>query len=311
MCLAASAVAGCSIFPKAQSAAPATAAASPLAVAMLDSAHGWELTAAGVQRTADGGRTWQRITNLPRINYVWGTLVSFPAITVAWLCEQGRARGSSPGSVGDTRTSASPPARCFVTRDGGMSWTQHDVPDTGTSTVGRGREDVTINWLTAIGPDVAWIVVGTLDTFAGGGQESINTTDVRALRTDDAGAKWSVLREVHVPSGHSVTATGADWVDVGASGSVYLSGFDMGIDRRTDTGAGWRTLAVPIPPLGAAGESEYCSLAEVGNTLVVTIREYVHDAPAHFYEVSADGGATWSQATAPRVDGAGRSMPAC
>lgn len=274
---------------------------------VLEAAHGWEMTTLGLFRRTDGGRTWTRVTGLPAINYVWGTLASFPSIDAAWLCEQGRARGSKPGAIGDTRTAASPAAECFATGDGGTSWSEHDVPHSGTTIFGRRRDDATVNSLLATDGRAAWIVVGTLDTFAGGGQESINLIDVRLLATKDGGKQWSVKRDKEAPSGGSVAATGAQWVSIGGSGSVYVSGFSDGIDRSTDSGGSWTTLRVPIPAIGTLGASEYCSIAESRSSLLVTIREYVSNTPHAFYELSADGGGTWSVNTKP----SGPAAPLC
>ena len=292
-------VAGCSVFPKSQSAPAATIARPPVHTVVLATAHGWEMTSTGLLRSTDGGRTWARVNGLPAINYVWGTLASFASSDVAWLCEQGRARGSKPGTIGDTRTAASPPARCFATGDGGASWAEHDVPGSGTTSVGRRHDDATVNSLLAIGGRAAWIVVGTMDTFAGGGQESINLTEVRLLATTDGGAQWSVRRDEQALQGGSVASTGAEWVSVGGSGSIYVSGFTAGIDRSTNSGRSWSTLRVPMPAIGTPGTSQYCSIAERGTSLLVTVREYVSDAPKSYFELSDDGGARWTQVTSP------------
>jgi hypothetical protein len=292
-------VAGCSVFPKSQSAPAGTGSAVPQHVVVLEAAHGWEMTNIGLRRSTDGGRTWTRVTGLPAINYVWGTRASFPSIDAARLCEQGRARGSKPGMVGDTRTAASPSAECFATGDGGTSWAEHDIPHSGTTIFGRRRDDATVNSLLATDGRAAWIVVGTLDTFAGGGQESINLIDVRLLATKDGGAQWSVKRDKQAPSGGNVASTGAEWVSIGGSDSVYVSGFSDGIDRSTDSGGSWTTLRVPIPAIGTQGASQYCSITESRTLLLVTIREYVGNIPQAFYELSANGGGTWSVSTKP------------
>jgi hypothetical protein len=311
--ISAAGLAGCSVVPIAKarsSAAPPTG--SPLAVTMLDASHGWKLTTTGIWRTADGGHTWTRIKNLPPINYAWGTMASFPSPDVAWACEQGRARGSTPGTIGDTRTSSSPPARCFATADGGQIWSTHDVPDSGTNSVGRGRDDATINGLTATDGRNAWIIVGTMATFAGGGQESINLIEVRLLHTLDAGAHWTSMRDVQAPPKTSVAATGAEWVSLDSTGRLYVSGFDNGIDRSTDLGRSWQRLAVPIPPGGEPGTAQYCSVAAHGSLLLVTIREVVANAETAFYEQSVDGGVSWSQLHAPAIaSNPGKAKPLC
>ena len=173
------------------------------------------------------------------------------------------------------------------------------MPDSGTTSVGRSRDDATINGLTATDGRNAWIIVGTLATFAGGGQESINLTGVRLLHTLDAGAQWTSVRDVEAPPKASVAATGAEWVSLDLTGRVYVSGFDNGIDRSTDLGRSWQRLAVPIPSLGEPGTAQYCSIAARGSALLVTIREYVANAASAFYEQSADAGVSWSPVGAP------------
>jgi hypothetical protein len=299
--ISAAGLAGCAILPIAQDRSGTAPSGSPVTVAMLDASHGWELTSAGIWRTVDGGRTWARIKDLPSINYAWGTVASFPSPDVAWVCEQGRARGSTPGTIGDTRTSSSPPARCFATADGGRTWSTHNVPDSGTTSVGRGRDDATINGLTATDGRNAWIIVGTMATFAGGGAESINLIEVRLLHTLDAGAHWTSVRAVEAPPKANVAATGAEWVSLDSTGRLYVSGFDNGIDRSSDLGRSWQRLAVPIPSLGEPGTAQYCSVTAHGSLLLVTIREYVASAARALYEQSADAGVSWSPVRAPAV----------
>jgi hypothetical protein len=296
-------LAGCAIVPIAHDRSGTAPVGSPVTATVLVASHGWELTSGGIWRTVNGGGTWVRIKNLPSINYAWGTVASFPSPDNAWVCQQGRARGSKPGSIGDTRTSSSPPGECFATSDGGRTWTTHDVPDSGTTSVGRGRDDATINDLTAADGRNAWIIVGTIATFAGGGQESINLIEVRLLHTLDAGAHWTSIRDVEAPPKASVAATGAEWVSIDSTGRLYVSGFDNGIDRSSDLGRSWQRLAVPIPSIGEPGTAQYCSVAARGSLLVVTIREDVASAPTAFYEQSTDAGASWSQARAPAIAG--------
>jgi hypothetical protein len=303
---------GCAVVPIAQNQSGTTPAGSPVTVAVLDASHGWELTTGGIWRTVDGGRTRARIKDLPSINYAWGTVASFPSPDVAWVCEQGRARGSVPGRIGDTRTSSSPPARCFATADAGRTWSTHNVPDSGTTSVGRSRDDATINGLTAIDARNAWIVVGTIATFAGGGQESINATEVRLLHTSDAGAHWTSVRDVQAPPKANVAATGAEWVSLDSTDRVYVSGFDDGIDRSADLGRSWQRLAVPIPSVGEPDTAQYCSVAAHGSLLLVTIREYVANAATAFYEQSTDAGVSWSQVRVPAIaSNPGQAKPLC
>ena len=310
--ISAAGLAGCATVPIAQDRSNATPIGSPLTVAMLDASHGWELTTGGVWRTVDGGRTWARIKNLPSINYAWGTVASFPSSDVAWVCQQGRARGSTPGSIGDTRTSSSPPGQCFATSDGGRTWSTHNVPDSGTTVVGRGRNDATINGLTAADGRNAWIIVGTIATFAGGGEERINPIEVRLLHTSDSGARWTSVRDVVAPPNASVAAIGAEWVSFDPTGRLYVSGFDNGIDRSSDMGRSWQRLVVPIPSIGEPGTAQYCSVAAHGSLLVVTIREDVASTATALYEQSTDAGVSWSQVRAPAVaSNPGHAAPLC
>ena len=252
----------------------------------------------GLYRATDGG-SWHRITTLPAINYAWGTLLSSTSPQVAWLREQGRARGSTPGG-GGIRSSSSPTARCFVTADAGNTWQQHDVPNTGTSTGGRERDDITVNAVDGLNSTSAWALVVTVHTRAGGGEESIASTEVRLIHTGNAGALWSVIRdEQSSDSSTSVPAGGAYWITAGTSGALYVSGYSDGIDRSIDSGRSWTTLTVPFPPGGDVGADAYCSLSERGAVVTVTEREVVSGSPLPFYETSSDGGATWAATTGP------------
>ncbi len=289
--------------------APAGSSAPHLAV-MNDQSHGWALTSGGVARTSDGGQTWTNLKGVPDINYSWGTVASFPSADAAWVCEQGRARGSQPSTSGDTRTFTTPPARCVASADGGRTWTQHDVPGSGTKGFGRTRDDSTIDDILGVSGAEAWLMVGTLDTFAGGGQERIGLIELRLLHTVDAGAHWSVVRDQKVDVGTAWPGGAASWIDVGPSGTLYTSGFSKGIDRSTDGGASWTTLHVPLPTAGQAGTQAYCGLTQKGEQLTVTTRAYVQNNATMFDEVSTDGGTTWS---APVVapSGPGPSSDPC
>jgi hypothetical protein len=261
---------------------------------MVDSTHGWELTGDGLARTSDGGATWTSLKGLPKISYALGTVASFASADVAWLCEQGRVRGSQPSAIGDTRTSASPPALCIATGDGGKTWVAHDVPGSGTRSVGRRRDDATVDSVFAASARAAWVMVGTLDTFAGGGHESIGLIELALLHTVDSGVHWSTVRDQKVDLNTPWPGGAANWVNVGPSGALYVSGFSKAIDRSTDGGATWTTLPAPLPSIGDVGTQVYCSLTESGTRLTVTIRAFVSSNRQLYDEVSGDGGRTWS-----------------
>ena len=307
ICVASFLLAGCEALPK--SIASNGSAATPAAV--LVSADDWRLTSSGLLRTDDAGKTWHPVENQPAINYAWGPVASFPDDHSAWVCEQGRARGSTSGDVGDTATSASLPARCYVTGDGAKSWTQHDVPSTGTATVGRQRDDTTVNDIDANDSRTAWIVVGTMSSFAGGGHESISETELRLLHTRDSGVHWSTVRDEQASdSGSSLSPGGAQWVTLGKSGTIYANGFSVGIDRSSDSGRSWTTIVVPFPPGGEPEGNEYCSLSEEGSSLVVTERELITGVRERFYEASTDNGTTWMTLSKP-ASASNHSVPLC
>src|SRR4029077_2819475 len=67
--MSAASLAGCAVLPIAKDRSGTVPTGSPVAVAMLDASHGWNLTTSGVWRTIDGGHTWARVKNLPSINY--------------------------------------------------------------------------------------------------------------------------------------------------------------------------------------------------------------------------------------------------
>jgi hypothetical protein len=308
--VAATVLAGCGQLPPGGSSGGA--ASTPFLGVMNDASHGWEMTGGGVARTSDAGRTWTELKGLPAINYAWGTVASFTSADVAWLCEQGRARGSQPGVSGDTRTFATPTALCVVTADGGATWTKHDVPGSGTSGFGRRRDDATVDDLLGLSGREAWLTVGTVDTFAGGGQESIGLIELALRHTVDAGAHWVAVRDLKVDINTPWPGGALDWVDVGPSGAIYVSGFSKGIDRSTDGGATWTTLNAPLPLLGQAGTQVFCGLAEQGDQLTVTFRESVNNNQKIFSETSTDAGKTWSAAVqSPATPSGGMGFGQC
>lgn len=265
---------------------------------LLASPNGWKLTSAGLLHVANDHGSWQSIDTLPAINYVWGTVASFATRQVAWLCEQGRAIGLNETGPGALATGTSPPARCFATGDGGVHWTDHDVPSTGTTIAGSWRYDTTVDEVVAVSGREAWAAVSTLDTFAGGGEESEAETDVRIEHTLDAGAHWVVSREVQSSDDTtSVNADGEDWVTLLPQG-VLAGGVSDGVAESMSDGASWSTLSVPMPP-GSSDTTSLCGAHQQGSQLVVAFQTFVQSSEQVSYEVTDDGGSHWKTWTGP------------
>ena len=174
------------------------------------------MTGGGIARTTDGGPPGPA-SRAAQHQLLPGTVASFPSADVAWVCEQGRvARIAAGDAVGDTRTFTTPPALCVATADGGKTWDAHDVPGSGTR---AWDGPATTRPSTTSSPSVAgeaWLMVGTVDTFAGGGQESVGLIELALLHTVDVGAHWSVVRDQKVEVGTTWPGAAARWIDVGA-----------------------------------------------------------------------------------------------
>jgi photosystem II stability/assembly factor-like uncharacterized protein len=222
------------------------------ALSMVDTAHGWGVietsaVSSALVTTADGWHTWT-VTTSPVGTTQLGRLDSLDAVSTstAWVCQTGPTRGAGPQqAIGDYQFQRFPPDRCFVTADGGSTWTAHDVAGTGGSVSKRDR--ITESVVSIAGKDArhALAVIRGERGHTGGGQESDVLTDLRLLRTTDGGATWSTLRQRQPQPNEPPSPLSAPRLRVSGS-HAWLLDFTPGVLERTDDGGDiWTTMPLP------------------------------------------------------------------
>jgi photosystem II stability/assembly factor-like uncharacterized protein len=237
----------------------------PDSVFFLDRQHGWLATYSGagdgetLYRTRDGGRRWQAYPAPSHVTAPLGTadVLQFVTPDVGWLAD-----------VEPT----GPVERLYQTTDGGASWQQiaalnQNLPRLGvvefepgdavgwlggmqyfprpldvTTDQGRGWQPAALPGSPADGaPGLPAIFGSTLiepvvDCSAG-------TTDLRTYRSADNGAQWSLSSTAFVARGcQQVSAT---FPSQTAGWAAALSNGRVVVERTTDRGRHWRTVAVP------------------------------------------------------------------
>jgi photosystem II stability/assembly factor-like uncharacterized protein len=255
----------------------------------LDAREGWiiaylnEATPgfAGVFHTTDGGQSWTETARLDvnqdfshglRGGSLQGSLV-FLDSSNGWM---------TPASYSGTGITPVP-AYLYVTHDGGKTWGVQEfaVP------AAVGMNSSTASFLP---PDFVnhreGVVLVTQESVPNGpGAPTIGAT--YAYTTSDGGDHWSAAQKVVIPgNGYArpVVIDSRTWLTFNASQ----------LERTTDGGVHWQSLAGGLPPNTYATELDF---QDVNHGWLAAMISSPHSTLA-FYRTS-DGGAHWTALTAP------------
>jgi len=280
-----------------------------LALAMVDATHGWGVTTHDVVRTDDGGAHWTGVAKPPIPPASLDVRAFTASGTVAWLCEQGAARGSSPvtNPEGDPRNARSGLARCTVSADGGRTWASpHDVPGTASTYTSRTRIDSTVMSLSARDQQQAWAVVRTTRSFAGGGHESFDLEGITVIQTVDGGATWTVLRRrAPASDGSPDSPAGVQWVRFTDALTGWMAGYlPDTMEVSHDGGLTWRPAGLPLPARNEQADLvELAPLPRVGGgeLLEPVVVGSIRTSFRGTFLASPDGGRTWTSTVSPPV----------
>lgn len=209
-------------------------------------------------RTTDGGATWVSGVTGCPTTYDWSMICATDANN-AWACYYNAAAGSGGG--------------IWHTSDGGATWAQQGV---GTIYNASSFPDVVHFW----------------DNNVGFTMGDPNTTEFEIYTTTDGGATWTVVPGANIPNplageygivGHYSVIGDNVWFDTN-KGRVYHS---------VDKGLNWTVAAtsITVPANGAIDIAFYSATNGIA-------RLYNNTTGANTLKVTADGGATWTAATA-------------
>ena len=254
----------------------------------------------GVQKTTDGGQTWQvknqglaamscnsMVVSLTNPLQVFGAFGGWPGIyrsddgTSSWTYLPIAGSGNVPQVCQDPfdpqRLYAAASSGLYVSTDEGGSWSDLGWNTTSTSAPG-GPANVM-----AADPHHPGHLLVALPNNAG--------TTVALYASSDYGVSWQPLTLPQVLVGPTVISNIV--FDPETPGLVYLTTKGLGIYRSTDSGTSWQRIDDSRQP-------ELATVDDTGRVAIAT-----HPRPVLFVGAepdpfrSFDGGATWEQANDP------------
>lgn len=251
------------------------------AIDMLSQQEGWALTALGVLRTENGGRTWSNVTP-PGFSPPTVPRGFFLTADTGWVAGQDFA--------GADQRLQTP---IFRTTDGGRTW---------QSTVVGGSQ---IKQITFLDQHQGWLMLS--DGAATGGSEL-----VRLLHTGDGGQTWNVTAQSGISgaplrnfplAGMKSGVTFAD-AERGWAAGGYTNVSTLFFHRTEDGGATWTVQQLPIPER-LQQNPDRPSLFRTrppwlfpDGRMVLQLTGFCGEAGCTLFLHSGDTGRSW-QATAP------------
>jgi len=244
-----------------------------LGIRMLDTTHGWALTANQVLKTADGGTTWQDVTpSKASLNSF--SRGDFYNSQYAWIVNPPLNPNSNQVYI-------------WYTSDGGQHWNDSMI----TTQYASGADyphflSISNGWLQLFGSPGAGQLPTAIYHTTNGGQ---SWTQVQV----QASGQYSVVR----PDGISFKDAENGWI--AGDGSAYPSATTLPpVDVTHDGGVTWQTQNLPALPASSTGGLAISTPPVFfGNTGIMPIERVSSSQATLVLYDSYDGGQSWSTTT--------------
>lgn len=296
-----------------------------LAMRLFPNHHGWAMTVRGVWHTSDDGLHWHDVTPWTADDYQFGgrtdALSTFLDGNVAWMVLPGR---TAYVNVGQNQKLEQ--ARSFRTSDGGKTWQEGDIPDTASTyddtqsgagfvggllmpadPLGENRHQVSINAISAINGQNAWITLSKSSTHTGGGHEDTVFEYSRVWHSNNGGKSWKLLVE-EKPLGSGSSTLSGGWIYfVNATVGLMAGSTPTSILVSHDGGTSWQPQELPTRKLTMldrqrATQGQATFFDERNG--VIPVQMYTSGGYYQVFQyVTHDGAKTWQMS---KIEGPGR-----
>lgn len=290
-----------------------------LSVRLFPDQQGWAVTVHGILHTTDDGQHWVEVTPWTSADYVFGgrmdELSSFLNGNEAWLVLPGRTIYVKVGQKQQPEL-----ARSFRTVDGGKTWQESTLPDTGSTYAdtqsgagfiggifnplnaqGESRGQVSLHSIDALDGLRAWVAVDKTYTHTGGGQEEIIPEYSRIWQSSDGGKSWKLVMD-EKPAANGGSRLDDGWIAF-LNGTTGLMGGPTpdSVLVSHNGGATWKPLQLPVPHLTAQllqrttqGQASFFD----GQNGVIPVRVLLDDQHTGTFEyITHDGARTWQMSS--------------
>jgi photosystem II stability/assembly factor-like uncharacterized protein len=248
-----------------------------LGIRMLDTTHGWALTASQILKTADGGTSWQDVTPSKAGLNVFSK-GDFYNSQYAWIVSPPQDENSDKVFI-------------WHTTNGGQSWNDSMI----TTAYSAGADyphflSTTNGWLQLLGSPGAGQRPSAVYHTTDGGQ---SWTQV----TVQATGKYPVIRA----NGLSLKDAQNIWITGDASADEAATTLPP-VDVSHDGGVTWQTQTVPaLKASNSGGLAVSTPPVFFGNNAIMPIERAGSDQVTLVLYISRNGGQSWSATTALNI----------
>jgi photosystem II stability/assembly factor-like uncharacterized protein len=242
---------------------------------------------AGVFHTTDGGQSWTQTARLD-VNQDFSHGLSGGSLQGNLVFLDSSNGWITPANYSGTGITPVP-AYLYVTHDGGKTWGVQEF----AAPAAVGMNPSTASFLPpGFVNDREGVVLVTQESVPNGpGAPTIGAT--YAYTTSDGGDHWSAAQKVVIPgNGYGPPAM------VVLDARTWLTFNASQLERTTDGGVHWESLAGGLPPNTYATELDF---QDVNHGWLAAIRSSAQPTLAVFQ--TSDGGAHWTALTAPPLGG--------
>jgi photosystem II stability/assembly factor-like uncharacterized protein len=284
----------------------------------------------GILHTSDDGQHWQDVTPWTSADYTFGgrtdELTSFTSGDRAWLVLPGRTSYVKVGQKQQPEL-----ARSFETSDGGQTWRSGTIPETDSTytdamsgagfidglfgplgAMGENRGQVSIDSLSVLDDQHAWVAVSKTFTHTGGGQESIVPIYSRIWQSSDGGKTWHLAMD-EKPANNGSSTLDKGWITF-LNGRMGLMGGPTPDTIRVshNGGATWQLQQLPTPHLTPRllqrSSQGQASFFDEKNGLI-SVRVLLDGQHTRvFAYITHDGAQTWQMSSMQTLDASGNAF---